>query len=39
MRRVVVGFALLALFVLAPQASAWSWPLQGEVLRPYSLGA
>ena len=38
MRRVVVGFALLALFVLVPQASAWSWPLQGEVLRPYSLG-
>ena len=21
-----------------PQASAWSWPLRGDVLRPYSLG-
>ena len=30
--------ALLAVLVVTPQASAWSWPLRGEVLRPYSLG-
>src|SRR5262245_41818081 len=40
MRRVILGFvvAVLALFVLAPAASAWTWPLHGDVLRPYSLG-
>ena len=38
MRRVTLGLALLALFVLAPPASAWTWPLHGDVLRPYSLG-
>ena len=38
MRRATVGLALLTLFVLAPPASAWTWPLHGDVLRPYSLG-
>ena len=38
MRRAILGLALLALFVLAPPASAWTWPLHGDVLRPYSLG-
>ena len=38
MRRVILGLALLALVVLAPSASAWTWPLRGDVLRPYSLG-
>src|SRR5262245_9423272 len=41
MRRAILGLtaALLALLVLAPAASAWTWPLHGDVLRPYSLGA
>ena len=38
MRRFAFVLALLAVLVVAPQASAWSWPLRGEVLRPYSLG-
>ena len=38
MRRAILGLALLALVVLAPSASAWTWPLRGDVLRPYSLG-
>ena len=38
MRRFAFVLALLAVLVVTPQASAWSWPLQGEVLRPYSLG-
>ena len=38
MRRATLGLALLTLFVLAPPASAWTWPLHGDVLRPYSLG-
>ena len=38
MRRAILGLALLTLFVLAPPASAWTWPLHGDVLRPYSLG-
>ena len=38
MRRFAFVLALLAVLVLAPQASAWSWPLRGDVLRPYSLG-
>src|SRR5262245_10268954 len=33
----VVLLALLALG-LVPSAMAWSWPVQGAVLRPYSLG-
>ena len=39
MRRIVFGLALLSLLALAPPASAWTWPLRGEVLRPYSLGS
>ena len=38
MRRATLALALLALLVLAPAASAWTWPLRGDVLRPYSLG-
>ena len=38
MRRFTFVLALLAVLVVTPQASAWSWPLRGEVLRPYSLG-
>ncbi len=38
MRRFSFVLALLAVLVVTPQASAWSWPLRGEVLRPYSLG-
>ena len=38
MRRFAFVLALLAVLVVTPQASAWSWPLPGEVLRPYSLG-
>ena len=38
MRRFAFVLALLAVLVVTPQASAWSWPLRGEVLRPYSLG-
>ena len=34
MRRAILGLALLALLVLAPSASAWTWPLHGDVLRP-----
>ena len=39
MRRIVLGLVLAAVLVLAPSASAWTWPLRGDVLRPYSLGA
>ena len=38
MRRFAFVLALLAVLVVTPQASAWSWPLRGDVLRPYSLG-
>ena len=38
MRRLFVVLAVLAVLVLAPSASAWTWPLHGDVLRPYSLG-
>ena len=38
MRRRFVVLAVLAVLVLAPSASAWTWPLHGDVLRPYSLG-
>ena len=38
MRRFALVLALLAVLVVTPQASAWSWPLRGDVLRPYSLG-
>jgi len=37
-RRFSFVLALLAVLVVTPQASAWSWPLRGDVLRPYSLG-
>jgi hypothetical protein len=35
MHRVLFAAALAAL-VLAPTAGAWSWPIDGEVLRPFS---
>ena len=38
MRRFALVLALLAVLFVTPQASAWSWPLRGDVLRPYSLG-
>ncbi len=41
MRRLVGCFAtaLVAALAVAGPAGAWSWPLHGEVLRPFSLGA
>jgi hypothetical protein len=36
MRRLVI--AALAALVLAPAAQAWTWPAEGAVLRPFSLG-
>ena len=38
LRRSRVGGARGA-HLVAPQASAWSWPVDGAVLRPFSLGA
>ncbi|MSO95221.1 MAG: M23 family metallopeptidase [Thermoleophilia bacterium] len=38
MRRLVLMFVVLAALVAAPQSWAWTWPLSGAVLRPYSLG-
>ena len=37
MRRLVASLTLLSL-VFAPGAFAWSWPVDGAVLRPFSLG-
>ena len=38
MRRLPLGPVLFAALALAPSAAAWTWPLGGDVLRPYSLG-
>ena len=39
MRFAILGTVLSAALGLAPAAGAWTWPLGGNVLRPYSLGA
>ena len=39
MRRVTLGLALLVVLSWASPAAAWTWPLGGDVLRPYSLGS
>ncbi len=39
MRRLVVVLMTLACLVASPNASAWTWPLGGDVLRPYVLGS
>ena len=36
---VPLGLVLFAALGMAPSAGAWTWPLDGDVLRPYSLGA
>src|SRR5262245_49218409 len=39
MRRVLlVAVLLTAALVVTPAAVAWSWPVTGQVLRPFSLG-
>lgn len=38
MRRFTLALALIAALGVVPSAAAWTWPLSGEVLRPYSLG-
>src|SRR4051794_20984919 len=38
MRRLLLGTAFLAALLLSPTASAWTWPADGAVLRPFSLG-
>ncbi len=38
MRLLILGSALLVSLGIAPSAMAWTWPLGGPVLRPYSLG-
>ena len=39
MRCLTVGLAFLLALVAAPSGWSWSWPLSGEVIRPYSLGS
>ncbi len=38
MRRLTVGLTILVALVAVPPGWSWSWPLSGDVLRPYSLG-
>ena len=38
-RLLVIGVALLAALALAGPHAAWSWPADGQVLRPFALGA
>ncbi|MDX6398536.1 MAG: hypothetical protein QOJ43_1944, partial [Gaiellaceae bacterium] len=38
MRRFLLPAAVLAALVAAPAAPAWTWPVQGPVLRPFLLG-
>ncbi len=38
MRRVLVFAVVLAALAAAPAATAWTWPVSGQVLRPFSLG-
>ncbi|MBA2463018.1 MAG: M23 family metallopeptidase, partial [Actinobacteria bacterium] len=39
MRRLLFAAAILATLVVVPAASAWTWPADGPVLRPFSLSA
>lgn len=39
MKRLSLALVIGVALSLAPSAGAWSWPLDGDVLRPYSLGA
>ena len=39
MRRILAAAVVLATLVAAPAARAWTWPLDGPILRPFSLGA
>ena len=38
-RFLAIGAACLLAMVLSGNAAAWSWPADGAVLRPFSLGA
>jgi murein DD-endopeptidase MepM/ murein hydrolase activator NlpD len=38
MRRILTVLVLLATLAAAPAAHAWIWPVEGTVLRPFSLG-
>ena len=38
MRRLLVGLVVLVALAAAPSGWGWTWPLAGDVLRPYSLG-
>lgn len=38
MRRLTVGIAVIVALVAAPSGWSWTWPVGGELLRPYSLG-
>jgi len=38
MRRIFSVLVLLAALAAAPAANAWTWPVAGPVLRPFSLG-
>src|SRR5687767_2743118 len=38
MRRLLSAAVALAAFVAVPAAGAWTWPAEGPVLRPFSLG-
>ena len=39
MRRLLVAAALVAALAAAPSAGAWTWPVDGPVLRPFVFGA
>ena len=38
-RRLVLSLSVALVLVVAPSAAAWTWPLGGSLLRPYSLGS
>ncbi len=39
MRRILSAAAVLASLAVAPAADAWTWPVDGPVVRPFSLSA
>jgi len=39
MRRLLLAAAVLAAFIVAPAARAWTWPVEGTVLRAFALTA
>ena len=39
MRRVLSAAVVLAAFAAVPVAAAWTWPVDGPVLRAFSLGS